>query len=107
MTPPVRATLAGGRRRHFQHGPIDLVIEAFGAASETALAYEQAWRRFQTVLAELVAELPRLRLQHGPALEGPVGRRMARACTRHRRVLLTPVPPAADPPADAPRDKGS
>lgn len=100
MTPPVQAVLPDGRRRHFQHGPIDLVIEAFGAAPETALAYGQAWRRFRTVLAELVAELPRLRLQHGPALEGPVGRRMDRACTRHGGVFVTPMAAVAGAVAD-------
>jgi ApbE superfamily uncharacterized protein (UPF0280 family) len=44
MTPPVQAVLPDGRRRHFQHGPIDLVIEAFGAASQLALAYGQIGR---------------------------------------------------------------
>ncbi len=56
----VRAPLAG-ERWHFQHGPIDLVLRAWGDADLCARAYEQAWRRFQTVLAELVRELPTLR----------------------------------------------
>ena len=59
--PPVRARLADGRRRHFQHGPIDLVLEAFGGPGEVAAAYEQAWSRFRSILVELVGELPLLR----------------------------------------------
>ena len=58
--PPVAAVLPDGRR-HFQHGPIDLVLEAFGARAEVQAAYDQAWDRFQTVLDELVAELLALR----------------------------------------------
>jgi ApbE superfamily uncharacterized protein (UPF0280 family) len=56
----VRAPMSGGRW-HFQHGPIDLVLQAWGRAGECARAYEQAWMRFETVLPELVAELPILR----------------------------------------------
>ena len=55
--PPIRAVLPDGRRRHFQHGPIDLVIEAFGGACETEAAYGQAWARFETILGELGEEV--------------------------------------------------
>ncbi len=81
--PPARAILPDGRRRHFQHGPIDLVLEAFGAARETEGAYGQAWDRFETILEELVAELPALRApldDAAPALLGPVARAMGQAC---------------------------
>ena len=73
--PPAHAILPDGRRRHFQHGPIDLVLEAFGAARETETAYAQAWTRFETVLDELTAELRALRApvtESAPALIGPV-----------------------------------
>ena len=59
-TGAVRAPIAGNRW-HFQHGPIDLVLEAWGDADECARAYEQAWKRFETVLPELVSELPLLK----------------------------------------------
>ena len=52
-----RALLPDGKRWHFQHGPIDLVIEAWGEVDECGRAYEQAWKRFETVLPELAAEL--------------------------------------------------
>jgi hypothetical protein len=34
-------------RLHLQHGPIDLVIEAFGAPDEVVRAYDQATARFR------------------------------------------------------------
>ena len=55
-----RAGLPDGRW-HFQHGPIDIVIDAEGDAAAVQAALEAAWARFQTVLTELVAELPLLR----------------------------------------------
>ncbi|MDP6121869.1 MAG: UPF0280 family protein [Rhodospirillales bacterium] len=101
--PPVRAVLGDGRRRHFQHGPIDLVIEAFGSSGEVACAYEQAWTRFQSILGELAGELPRLRApvtDAGAALSGTVARRMVRAAAPHRSVFVTPMAAVAGAVAD-------
>ena len=50
-------------RLHLQHGPIDLIIEAFGAVSEVERAYAQAIDRFSDILPTLVRELPRLELR--------------------------------------------
>jgi ApbE superfamily uncharacterized protein (UPF0280 family) len=61
MSGAQRARLPDGRW-HFQHGPIDLVIGAEGEAAELKAAHEAAWLRFGTVLTDLVAELPQLRL---------------------------------------------
>jgi ApbE superfamily uncharacterized protein (UPF0280 family) len=102
---PQRAVLADGRRQHFQHGPIDLVIEAFGGAGEAARAYDQAWRRFETVLGELVGELKLLRAPVGPRPEGSkpegkVARRMDRACRPHASVFVTPMAAVAGAVAD-------
>jgi len=102
--PPARAILPDGRRRHFQHGPIDLVLEAFGAAREIETAYAQAWTRFETVLDELAAELPALRApvtEAAPALVGPVARAMGRACAPHRDSFVTPMAAVAGAVADA------
>jgi ApbE superfamily uncharacterized protein (UPF0280 family) len=102
--PPVAAVLPDGRRRHFQHGPIDLVLEAFGERSEVQAAYDQAWDRFQAILDELVAELPALRTPlgegHVPVM-GPVAREMVRACAAHRGVFITPMAAVAGAVADA------
>ncbi len=102
--PPARAILPDGRRRHFQHGPIDLVLEAFGGACETEAAYGQAWARFETVLEELVAELPTLRApvtERRPRLAGPVARAMGHACAPHRTNFVTPMAAVAGAVADA------
>ncbi len=89
---PTRARL-DARRWHFQHGPIDLVLEAFGAEAVIAVAYERAWRRFATILDELVAELPALRGEVAGAtnLTGAVARRMVAACLPYRDVFVTPM----------------
>ncbi len=98
-----RRMLPDGKRLHLQHGPIDLVIGAFGAPGEIAQAYAQAWTRFQTVLAELVAELPLLRraVDEGhPGVSGRVARRMMEACWPHRRSFLTLMAAVAGAVAD-------
>ena len=59
--------LADGRRLHLQDGPIDLIVEARGAGTEVAMAYQAAARRFAGLLDELCAELPLLRQRADPA----------------------------------------
>ena len=100
MTPPVRALLADGRRWHFQHGPIDLVIEAFGATDQVVAAYEAAWQRLQTILVELVNELPVLRAPAGQPVLGAVARRMKAASEVYRGVFVTPMAAVAGAVAD-------
>ena len=58
---PFAANTPDGSRLHLQHGPIDLIVEAFGERSQVVEAYRLAWERFRTVLDELVEELPALR----------------------------------------------
>src|SRR3546814_11828640 len=68
----------GSRRLHLQHGPIDLVIGAYGTEGDTARAYDKAWARFQDILPVLADELAELRRPLGaapPLLRGPVARR--------------------------------
>jgi len=89
------------RRLHLQHGPIDLVIEAFG--TDAARAYEQAVARFQDILATLVSELIELRQPLGaahPLFRGPVARRMVSACWPYRNVFITPMAAVAGSVAD-------
>jgi len=87
-----RVPLTDGRW-HFQHGPIDLVIGADGDAAVLAGAHDAAWQRFETVLTELVAELPLLRRPvRGPCpLQGLVARRMWWACHPFHSVYITPM----------------
>ena len=90
-------------RLHLQHGPIDLIIEAFGAHAEVEAAYRQAVDRFGDILATLVRELPTLRRPVGdayPLLRGPIARRMAEAVWPHRAVFITPMAAVAGAVAD-------
>jgi len=84
------------QRWHFQHGPIDLVINADGDAAAHTSAHEAAWQRFEQILPELVQELPQLRLAvSGNAtdcpLKGPVARRMWQACKPFANDFITPM----------------
>jgi len=90
-------------RLHLQHGPIDLIIEAFGTRDEVERAYRQAIDRFGDILPTLVRELPLLRRPVGeayPLLQGPVARRMAEAVWPHRGVYITPMAAVAGSVAD-------
>jgi ApbE superfamily uncharacterized protein (UPF0280 family) len=72
----------GPDRWHFQHGPIDLIVDVEGDPEAQARAIAGCWDEFQGVLPGLVQELPSLRraVDHGTTLRGPVARRMLRAC---------------------------
>jgi uncharacterized protein len=97
------ALLADGRRLHLQHGPIDIVAEAFGDVGERQLAYRQAAARFRTILAELVAELATLRqpvTDAGLAVEGAVAKRMVAAVWPYREHYVTPMAAVAGAVAD-------
>ncbi|MBO9651883.1 MAG: UPF0280 family protein [Variovorax sp.] len=87
-----RTALDGGRW-HLNHGPIDIVAEAHGDPVEVAVAHEHAWRRFRTILDELVGELPLLRQPVGAecALRGPVAQRMWQACAPFSAGFITPM----------------
>lgn len=84
------------QRWHFQHGPIDLVIQADGDAACVQAAHEAAWAAFQPMLPSLVQELPQLRhavpaRAHNP-LRGAIARSMWQACA----PLATPCPTHPD-----------
>jgi ApbE superfamily uncharacterized protein (UPF0280 family) len=95
--------LPDGRRLHLQHGPIDLVIEAWGATAEVRAAYGQAEAAFEDVLTTLAAELPLLRAPLNgarPAVGGPVASRMVEACWPYRADFITPMAAVAGAVAD-------
>lgn len=99
---PMAALLADGKRLHLQHGPIDLVIEADGPRDQVVAAYQQARARFQTVLTELVDELPVLRLavDHEAGVSGIVARRMLAATLPFAGDFITPMAAVAGAVAD-------
>ncbi|MEJ8856992.1 UPF0280 family protein [Variovorax robiniae] len=80
-------------RWHWNHGPIDIVAEAYGDAAAVAAAHDAAWERFREVLSELVGELWLLRrpVDGDCALQGPVARRMWNACAPFRPTFITPM----------------
>ena len=89
---PCRAQLPDGRW-HFQHGPIDIVLGATGDRDEVGLAHQRAWRRFTTVLEELVSELPDLRCPIGVdcPVSGVIATRMWSACAPFNSGFITPM----------------
>lgn len=104
MQEPRASWLPGGRRLHLNHGPIDLIVEAFGTAEEVHAAYAQAVARFRSVLAELVAELPELRraarLGAPRAFIASTARRMEAAVEPLAEEFITPMAAVAGSVAD-------
>ncbi|MHA1109148.1 MAG: UPF0280 family protein, partial [Alphaproteobacteria bacterium] len=100
---PRCALLPDGRRLHLNHGPIDLIVEAFGPQPEIDAAYGQATARFSHILNKLVSELESLRqpiIAPRWVPDGPVARRMMDACWPHRGVFVTPMAAVAGSVAD-------
>ena len=78
---PISHELSQGRR-HFQHGPIDIIAYAEGDPASVAQAHEAAWQRFGQILPELVNELAELRqpVRGAGGLKGPIAQSMWQAC---------------------------
>jgi ApbE superfamily uncharacterized protein (UPF0280 family) len=98
---PLVQELVGGQV-HMQHGPIDLVLRAWGGESEVEAAYRAAAIRFQTILDELVSELPELRtpMTARPDVSLPTARRMCAACAPFEGFFITPMAAVAGAVAD-------
>ncbi len=89
MTGAMANRLPDGRL-HLQHGPIDLICEAWGRADLVEAGYARACRRFDGLLEELVAELPVLRSPN-KALFGPIAQNMGRAVAPFHPAFITPM----------------
>lgn len=87
--------LADGRRLHLHDGPMDLIVEAFGAPCEIQSAYQAASVRFVTVLDELCGELSFLRQpcrEESEWPQGAVARRMLAAVMPYAsQHFITPM----------------
>jgi ApbE superfamily uncharacterized protein (UPF0280 family) len=87
--------LPDGRRLHMHDGPIDVIVEAFGAVSEVEVAYRAAASRFVGVLDELCGELEFLRrraCEAGDLPAGPIARRMLAVVRPYAsRTFITPM----------------
>ena len=90
------------RRLHLNHGPIDLVIEVWGAEEAIQEAHRVAMAKFEGVLPGLVDELALLRRATDPALapEGRTARRMWCATRRFEDAFVTPMASVAGAVAD-------
>jgi ApbE superfamily uncharacterized protein (UPF0280 family) len=112
MSGPTANYIDGDRngRLHLQHGPIDLIIGVDGAVSLELEAYHRhhayalANRRFQTMLEELVSELPLLKsraLPDGPMPNGSTAQRMMAAVRPFAEShFITPMAAVAGSVAD-------
>jgi hypothetical protein len=87
--------LPDGRRLHLHDGPMDLIVEAFGAATEIEKAYAAASTKFVSVLDELCGELSFLRQACSPEAgwpRGSVARRMVAAVMPYAaEYFITPM----------------
>lgn len=106
MWEPPSVQWLDGDRLHLQHGPIDVVLRAWGAASAVRQAYEAAIARFGTILPELAGELTELRkpMSARPQVETPVALRMVAACRPHTGIFVTPMAAVAGAVADEIKD---
>ncbi len=101
---PIINRLCDGRLQ-LRHGPIDLILEAFGSGAEVEIGYQQAIAAFRTVLSELVDELVDLRkpLQKFdiPTTVCKPASSMVRAASVHApRYFVTPMIAVAGAVAD-------
>jgi ApbE superfamily uncharacterized protein (UPF0280 family) len=91
-----------GGRLHLQDGPIDLVIQAWGAPVAMAEAYRAATLRTASVLDELCRELPLLRVPGARDATGEVARLMQRAVQPYEgECFITPMAAVAGSVAEA------
>ena len=101
MQPPVAQRLADGRL-HLSHGPIDLVVGAWGEPDHVSAAERAALAVFPGILPGLAAELSELRkpMDRSPRATHPVARRMVAACGPFAPLFLTPMAAVAGSVAD-------
>ncbi|MEM6497012.1 MAG: UPF0280 family protein, partial [Pseudomonadota bacterium] len=92
--------LSDEQRLHLHHGPIDLIVEAFGLGRDAA--YRRATERFSVILQELVDELPELRARGRKDRQffGPVAQRMQSAIAPFCNQFVTPMAAVAGAVAD-------
>lgn len=90
--------LPDGRRMHLHHGPIDMIVDVKGPGRDAAL--KRAALRFETLLDDLVGDLPRLRAPDGPEARSDPAHRMVHAVAPFAPEFVTPMAAVAGAGAD-------
>jgi uncharacterized protein len=93
----------GASRWHFQHGPIDLIVDVDAPAATRDRCIADCWEAFQGILPGLVTELSALRRPASDRLplQGAVAVRMALACAPYAdEIFITPMAAVAGAVAD-------
>ena len=97
------ASWLDGDRLFLQHGPINLIVRAYGPAPAVADAHRALIGVFPDWLGALVDELPRLRTAESSRLAlpaGPIARRMVAAVRACAGEFVTPMAAVAGSVAD-------
>jgi ApbE superfamily uncharacterized protein (UPF0280 family) len=92
-----------GDRLHLHHGPIDVILKAWGAPEAVRAATRAATRGFPHVLPRLAEELKDLRkpIDKHPKVSGAIATRMVAACEPFADTFITPMAAVAGAVADA------
>ncbi len=100
---PQSTMMDDGKRLHLNHGPIDLIIEAFGEENNVKSAYNRVSHEFDTLLSELVSDLADLRKPIGDqtiTISTEIGLRMKEAVFPFSSDFITPMAAVAGSIAD-------
>lgn len=103
MTKAQSNRLGDNKRLHLNHGPIDLIIEAFGKPEKVESAYKAVDAEFKTLLSDLVTELAALRRPakiNSDDISTKVGLRMLEATVPFSSNFITPMAAVAGSVAD-------
>jgi ApbE superfamily uncharacterized protein (UPF0280 family) len=100
--PPTIRKLPGDRL-HLHHGPIDVVLKAWGEPDAVRAATRAATRGFPHILPALAEELKELRkpIDKSPKVKGSIAKRMVAACEPFEGEFITPMAAVAGAVAEA------
>jgi uncharacterized protein len=93
MWQPPTINKLSGDRTHLHHGPIDIVLKAWGTPEAVRAATRAATRAFPLILPTLAEELKELRkpISKQPKVKGSIARGMVAACEPFADVYVTPM----------------
>ena len=99
----IEAQRLSGGRLHLSHGPIDVILRAWGEPGAVHTAEATATALFPSILPGLAAELAQLRrrMAERPRVTHPIAERMLAACAPFAPIFITPMAAVAGAVADA------